>query len=310
MSEIRGVPQARELRGKTYWYDKHAIGQDTKLRYIGPDSDELRARMERHNELKDARAARSDRRTRLIRVLRAEGYFTPPRQIGSLLSAMADAGVFRLGGTLVGTVAFQLYEGELGVQLLRSGYSMTDDIDIASFERLALTLEDTANPDLIGVLRDFRFKAQPGLNRKVWRWEQLKTELLVEFLTPSFGDEQVVSLPTLGVGAQGLHFLNYLIADPIPAAVLYRSGVLVQIPRPERYAIHKLIVADRRRDNQKRDKDIAQAGFLIDVLAEDRPDELADAYQDARARGPKWEMHIARSMKRLSAGTCERLGIQ
>ena len=41
----------------------------------------------------------------------------------------------------------------------------------------------------------------------------------------------------LGVSAQALHHLNYLIAEPIQAAVLYRSGVLVQIPRPERYAI-------------------------------------------------------------------------
>jgi len=42
-------------------------------------------------------------------------------------------------------------------------------------------------------------------------------------------------LIALGVSAQALHHLNYLIAEPIHAAVLYRSGVLVQIPRPERY---------------------------------------------------------------------------
>ncbi|WP_241560124.1 GSU2403 family nucleotidyltransferase fold protein [Solirhodobacter olei] len=31
----------------------------------------------------------------------------------------------------------------------------------------------------------------------------------------------------------------------MPTTALYRSGVLVQIPQPERFAIHKLIVADR-----------------------------------------------------------------
>ncbi|WP_269746877.1 GSU2403 family nucleotidyltransferase fold protein [Oceanibaculum pacificum] len=36
-------------------------------------------------------------------------------------------------------------------------------------------------------------------------------------------------------------------AEPIPAAVIYRRGILVQIPRPERFAIHKLIVSERRR---------------------------------------------------------------
>jgi hypothetical protein len=42
--------------------------------------------------------------------------------------------------------------------------------------------------------------------------------------------EQIRDLPALGVSAQSRHFLNYLIADPIKAAVLDRSGVLVQIP--------------------------------------------------------------------------------
>ena len=125
---------------------------------------------------------------------------------------------------------------------------------------------------------------------------------MVEFLTPAFGDEQVKPLPALGVSAQGLNYLNYLIAEPIPAIVLYRSGVLVQIPRPERFAIHKLIVADRRRggpDQAKARKDLGQATFLIWVLAEDRPDDLRAAYLDARASGPRWRERIDASCARL-----------
>ena len=74
------------------------------------------------------------------------------------------------------------------------------------------------------------------------------------------------------------------------------------IPRPERYAIHKLIVADRRRggpDVMKSRKDRLQATFLIRALAEDRPDDLSEAYQEALAGGPSWCNHIARSLKRL-----------
>ena len=65
---------------------------------------------------------------------------------------------------------------------------------------------------------------------------------------------------------------------------LYRSGVLVQIPRPERFAIHKLIVADRRQggpDQAKARKDRAQAAFLIGVQAQDRPEDLLEAYEGA-----------------------------
>ena len=54
--------------------------------------------------------------TRLARTLRAEGLITTDRDTGSLLLAFARAGVFRLGGTLIGTAAYSLYEGELGVR--------------------------------------------------------------------------------------------------------------------------------------------------------------------------------------------------
>jgi hypothetical protein len=125
---------------------------------------------------------------------------------------------------------------------------------------------------------------------------------MVEFLTPSFRpEEDIRPLPALGVAAQSLHFLNYLIAQPIKAAALYRSGVLIQIPRPEAYAIHKLIVANRRKgpDRLKAVKDRAQAALLIEALAEDRPDELREAYADAMERGPQWRAHIAATLKRM-----------
>lgn len=109
-------------------------------------------------------------------------------------------------------------------------------------------------------------------------------------------------MPALGVNAQALNYLNFLIAEPIPAVALYRSGVLVQIPRPERFAIHKLIVADRRKagpDQAKARKDRGQAAFLIRILSEDRPDDLREAYQDALSRGPRWRARIEASLKRL-----------
>lgn len=86
----------------------------------------------------------------------------------------------------------------------------------------------------------------------------------------------------------------------IAAAIVYRSGVLVQIPRPERFAIHKLIIADRRqgRDALKARKDLAQAEFLITALAQDRPDDLAEAYNDAASRGPKWRERLERPLGR------------
>lgn len=61
---------------------------------------------------------------------------------------------------------------------------------------------------------------------------------------------------------------------------MFLSNFRLQVPRPERFAIHKLIVADRRKggpDQLKARKDCAQAELLIAVLAEDRAHELAEA---------------------------------
>lgn len=304
VSEIRGAPTPVKRNGKTYWYDSYRIGQEVRKTYIGEDSPELRERLNRKKALATASQDRRKHRARLIRILRAEGFLGVDATTGSLLSAMSRAGVFRLGGTIVGTHAFRLYEGTLGVRYSFDQMAQTGDLDIASFERLSLALQDTVSPSLQQVLGDFSFAPVPSLEQeKVWRWQQTRNELLVEFLTPSFEDDEGIRpLPALGVDAHSLHHLNYLIAEPVPAIAVYRSGILVQVPRPERFAIHKLIVADRRRDGAdslKAHKDRMQAEFLIRVLAQDRPDDLKDAYDDALSCGPKWERRIEKSLNLL-----------
>jgi hypothetical protein len=305
VSDLRGTATRVERSGRTYWYDSYRVGSDVRKRYIGEDGPELRARLEQAEALKATRDERRRHRTRLIRILRAEGFLSIDAATGSLLSALAGAGVFRLGGTIVGTHAFRLYEGVLGIRYSFDQTAQTGDLDIASFERLSLALEDVVSPPLQAVLKDFAFDPAPSLEpHRTWRWRQTKSDLLVEFLTPSFEeDEGLRPLAALGVDAQALHHMNYLIAEPIRAAVPYRSGVLVQIPRPERFAIHKLIVADRRRDADalKAEKDRLQSAFLVEALAQDRPDELAEAYEDALSAGPKWRARLERTLRRMPA---------
>ncbi len=303
VSDVRGTPTRVQRGARTYWYDTYRVGSGVMKRYIGEDSDDLRARLERSSELRRDADERKKQRSRLIRILRAERFMSVDPGTGSLLASLESAGVFRLGGTVVGTHAFRLYEGELGVTYGFEEAAMTDDLDIASFERLSLALADTVSPTLQQVLSDFSFEPVPALEpEKVWRWRQTKSNLLVEFLTPSFeAEEGLKPLAALGVYAQSLHFLNYLVAEPINAAVPYRSGVLVRIPRPERFAIHKLIVADRRQtgpDSLKSVKDRRQAAFLIRILAEDRPDDLADAYETAKESGPNWRKRLEASLGR------------
>ncbi len=306
VSGLIGTPKRKTVGKKTYWYDHYRLGRQTIDRYIGEDSQELRNRLARHRELAEQDRERERERARLTRILRAEGFRSADVNTGQIVSAMAKTGVFRLGGTLVGTNAFLCYEGELGIRIGFEEAAQTDDIDIASFERLSIVINDRVDTPLAEVFRDLKFAPVPALDRNhVWRWRQTDRQTMVEFLTPSFDETEAVrDLPSLGVSAQSLHHLNYLIAEPIQVPFLYRYGALVQVPRPERFAIHKLIVADRRRDvpdSAKAGKDRAQSEFLITALAAERPIELAEAYETARAKGPAWRNRIDASLARMPA---------
>lgn len=305
VASLTGTVEERMVGEKRYLYERFRIGNQMQARYLGEDTPELRARLAKAEAMRAASKERMAERLRLVRLMRAEGLRSLDAGTGAILSAFERSGMFRLGGTLVGTNAFRLYEPVLGVRMVLSDLALTNDIDIASFERLSVVLDDRVSEETDGVLRNLSFAPMPSLDgNRVWRWKQTSRETLVEFLTPAFGEEGIRDLPALGVSAQALHYLNFLIAEPIKAVALYRAGVLVQIPQPERFAIHKLIVSDRRRDGPdslKARKDRAQATFLIQALAEERPDELAEAWEDARARGPRWRARIDSALARLPA---------
>ena len=303
VSDIRGAPTVRERNGRRYWYDRYRIGTETHERYLGEDTPELAGRIERHRALDGERRQRGRERARLVRLLRSERYLGLDGATGSLVAALARTGVFRLGGVLVGTIAFRLYEGELGLRLSLDELAMTNDIDVASFEKLSLAIGDTVTPAIADALAELDFNPEPSLqNERIWRWKQSPGETFVEFLTPSFDDEEALrEYAADGVSPRSLHFLNYLIADPLHAAAIYREGLQVRVPRPERFAIHTLIVADRRRegpDSARARKDIMQARLLVTALAEDRPADLRDAYEDALERGPRWRERLQRSLGR------------
>ena len=161
---------------------------------------------------------------------------------------------------------------------------------------------------------DPSFKPLPGLNDRAGPiiFENA-ARFRVDFLTPHRGsDDQMgspLAMPALGgAAAQPLRFLDYLIHRPVRSVVLHGPGIPVQVPAPERYAVHKLIISGRRRDDgagqAKARKAVLQGGEIIEALAMvGRHHVVAPAFEEVWARGPKWRQLIERGVAKLPAST-------
>jgi hypothetical protein len=91
---------------------------------------------------------------------------------------------------------------------------------------------------------------------------------------------KVLAVRDLRTHAMGLPHLRYLVAETTHGVVMGRHSVVpVRLPRPERLALHKMLVSQLRNDtSDKRTKDLEQASVLVAVLAEQTPDALGEAF--------------------------------
>ncbi len=296
----------REISGKSYWYVQEPTGPAGRPpeRYVGPDSPELAAAIERGQAAK----ADADARKAIIRSLKAAGLPEPDAITASVLESLAEAGAFRLRGVVVGTVAFQTYAGLLGIKLPGAAVR-TGDVDIAQDYGVAVAIDDAVDAPFLEILRhvDKRFSPVPHVSSPTAATTYARPGgYRVDVLTTNRGRDrdQPVALPSLKTDAAPLRFLDFLLKETVQAAVLSKTGVLVNVPAPERYAVHKLIVATMRQKTgesaAKADKDIAQAAALIEAFsAKRRLDEFRDALREAKRRGAGWRERIASGVNRL-----------
>lgn len=294
--DVEGSIALVENKGGRYWVARRRIGTRVFETRIGPDSDEVRRKAEMLRRQNAALQDWAGDAGRLVSQLRAARLPTPTPGTGKLVNALARAGLFRAGGILAGPHAYGLYALELGLRPERH-LAMTEDVDIAAPKAVRVVAEGTRT--LASALEniDLRPVAGPGEAHPV-RWET-EDGIVLDILTPRRrGGAPTLRHDGLGIWAQALPYLEFSLVDPIDAVVLYREGIAVRIPAPERFAIHKLIVASTRTGTHraKSDKDLDQAAWLIAALAEARPFELQTAFDEARGRGPKWRRALDASL--------------
>lgn len=298
-----GVFTSKKIRGRTYWYFQAPSSEGRAQKYVGPETPELLKQIANH---KESREDERERRALVSTLVRSFGLARPISEIGAVIAALAKAGVFRLRGVLVGTIAYQTYSGMLGIKLPFPALQ-TGDVDIAQFRAVSIGVEDHTQP-VLEVLKevDKTFRSVPGLHKQKVTTYEARGGLRVDFLTPNEGrdTDEPQALPSFNTDAQPLRFLDYLIHEPEPAVVLHGSGVHVTVPAPQRYAFHKLIISRRRTGGSaKSDKDVQQADALLAVLTQKRTYEIKSAWEEAVERGPEWRRLLTEGMTLLSSKT-------
>lgn len=232
-----------------------------------------------------------------IRLLAREGFATVDRKAYYTLASLHNHGLFRAGAQLIGSHAYGALLNAIGVRAVPYA---TEDVDIARREALAIS----GVPGFLEMLREtgiefFEVPALDGSAPSTPFAERGGVSLKVDLLVPSTNEDYpTIPVPELKAHAKGLPYLAYLLSASQEVPILSSHGaVLVRVPVPERYAMHKLIVSQlRHKTSSKPEKDLRQAATLIEALVERFPGAVEDAIKAVPRTA--WR-HVKRAIQAL-----------
>lgn len=214
-----------------------------------------------------------------LRLLGREGFAMSDVKTYATIASLHNHRWFERGGLLVGSHAYGVILNRLGV---RAAAWSTTDIDVVRAKKLVL---ENADGGFLAILREsgIGFVEVPEWERTAPSTsfkEAGRSAFAVDLLVPGDGERaRAVEVPELKAHAAALPHLGYLVEDSQDGVLLSREGCCaVRIPLPERFAVHKIIVAGRRAGAKaKSDKDVLQAAVLAAVLSETQSGALAGA---------------------------------
>ena len=286
------------IKGKQYWYVQWSECGRQRQQYFGPDSEAEAARRATLQSLWHAAMLQTHSRAELCQLLRAGQLLPAPAAPSSrLLVALHATGLHRSGAVLIGTFAFMAYQGLFGLKW-PAQVGETQDIDIASEPHVWLIVPE--NLQLWPLLqRHGLAPIAPPDQMTATSFASARADMRVDVIAPLRGrpSSAPLQLPNLGLAGVPLRFIDHLIDDPVLVSVPLADGVLVVVPQPARFALHKLLVAPYRRSEDKRRKDLRQAEFLLELLVEAEPMAIHAAYSSLPLAG--WRRKVIQAFQGL-----------
>lgn len=236
-----------------------------------------------------------------LRLLGREGFKLADAKTYATVASLHNHALFEAGAVLVGSHAYGVLLNQLGA---RAAQYATQDVDIARNAELAFAKRPQKS--FLEIIKEsgIAFVEVPQLNKRKPSTsfkEAGNAFFQVDLLVPSSTDEiRTVRVPELGAHATALPYLKYLLAESQESVLLAREGCCsVRVPAPERFALHKLLVSQLRRQRGERSmKDVSQASVLLAVLAERHPGAIEQAAKAVPASARK---HLAAASAVASA---------
>ena len=183
------------------------------------------------------------------------GCTTISYQAYKVLNAAAQAGLFRAGGVLVGSYAFLAIGNMLGVSWIRDT-TLTQDLDFAVIPECMVAIPGEGEPLRETILAaDDDFLEVPLLdpNKQSTSFKVRGRDFRVDLITPKTGrGDSPKFVPPVKSYAETVRFLEFVLEDTQKAVMLAKAGVVVNVPNPARFALHKLAVTGSKPGAQVR----------------------------------------------------------
>lgn len=223
-----------------------------------------------------------------------------------VIKRLAEYGLFRAGAVLVGTHAFWAFGNLLGVRW-RDAVTTLDVDPAHAGSNVSVALPAAIEVNVHGALQSLEMGLLPITELDGSIGAQYRNpkdaELRVDFLTSRTRSNKPVIVPALNVALEPLKFMEFSLEGTTQGCVFGRTGACtVNLPAPERYAVHKLLVYGERPVAQrtKSAKDLLQVAALASYFSQSGQAETFNAaWRDLVSRGRGWRSRARQGLAAL-----------
>lgn len=291
LAGLTGSFQKLTRKNQEYWYFAYRdLDRKVRMVYVGPNEERVNRLVERFEQIRQQKPLAPPSQAALALGCSA----TAPKHF-RMIKRLSEYGFFRAGGVLIGSHAFLAMGNLLGVRW-RDGAATLDvdfahagkNVSVALPADIRIDVHDALESLEMGLLPITQFNGKAGAQYR----NPADQELRLDFVTSANRSGKPVHMPQLNLMFEPLKFMEYSLQDTTQGCVISRDGAcVVNLPAPERYAVHKLIVYGERplTERTKATKDLLQAASLIDYfVGTGRSAVFNRAWQDALSRGKGW----------------------